>query len=106
MTGQGENILTEAKEILQRSADDKQIRKIYAIAKWKFGWGRKAIFGYILSTLPALGELIDEDARKHYNLTKLFAVMGKDAKSLVIKRLIEIEKVNREKEYDIRDYKI
>lgn len=73
---------------------DKQINKIIAIAKYKFHWGRKAIFNYILESVKDSGLRVTIEDAKHYKYSALLQTLSVSEKSLVIKRLEQIEKRN------------
>jgi len=73
---------------------DRQINKIIAIAKYKFWWGRKAIFNYCIKTVPGCDERVSEKERMRYSTSALFQKLTKAEKSLIIQRLEQIEKRN------------
>jgi hypothetical protein len=103
-------ILTEAQQILdaERSRDikftgngfqyvDRQIRAIIRVAKYKLRWKRSSIFSYILESCPELRERLNVHEIKHSKTSALFQLMDSSQKSLVIKRLDQIQKHNKEK---------
>lgn len=75
---------------------DKQINKIIAIARYKFHWGRKAIFNYICESVHDAGIRVTIEDAKHYKYSALLQTLTTAEKSLVIKRLEQIEKRNGE----------
>lgn len=105
-----EDIVKEANKILEESGTggmvftgngyqhiDKQVRTIVRIAKYKLSWKRSAIFSYILETCPELRERLTTHEIKNSKTSALYQLMDSKQKSLVIKRLDQIQKRNRMK---------
>jgi len=75
---------------------DKQIDMIISIAKHQFGWRRKTIFTKIVEYVPSLKlTWLYEEAKRGYSTSKLFSLMTTAEKSVVIKRLLMIQKKNQ-----------
>lgn len=85
--------MEEVYKILQR--EDHQIKKIIKITRYKFGWGRKTIFNFIMNHCQGLSDNVPESAKKVYSTSRLFASMSNQQKSQIIKILEQIEKRNK-----------
>jgi hypothetical protein len=79
--------------LLQPDPKARQIRKATRLWKYVLRWTRKSFFLYVLRWFPSLD--IPEHARKHYNLSSMYASMTKSELSNIIKRLEQIEKRNK-----------
>ncbi len=110
VANKADEILTEAQDILKKSRAsglkftgngfqhiDKQVRRIVRIAKYKFHWSRKSLFGYILKSFPELESRLKPDEIKYSKTSALYQLMTSQEKSLIIKRLEQIEKKNKTK---------
>lgn len=75
---------------------DRQVNLIIRIAKYKFGWGRKALFEFCLKHVEGLEKRMPEEALKNYSTTRLFAGMSRAEKSHIIQVLEKIERRNIE----------
>ena len=84
--------VNEAREIINRK--DMQIALIIRIAKYQFGWGRKAIFNFALKHTNELAERLPDEVKKNYVTTRLFAAMSRAEKSHLIQVLEQIERRN------------
>lgn len=103
----GESIVSEANEILSHPSDkyiltdngyqviDKQVKRIVKIAKYNFHWSRKALFNFILKTHESLKPRLKPEEIKYSKTSALYQLMDSKQKSLVIKRLDQIERRNR-----------
>lgn len=85
-------VINEAKEILSKR--DRQIAKIIRLTKYKFGWGRKAIFQFTIRHIAGLENRISPDVKKNFNTSRMFAAMSKEEKSHLIQILEKIERRN------------
>jgi hypothetical protein len=103
-----EALINEAKEIIRKEiikdaiqtgdgfkVRDRQINKIYAIAKYKFHWKRSSIFSFMLETCPEHRERLTGPEIKRSKLSALFSLMSSGDKYKVIKRLTLIEARNK-----------
>lgn len=72
---------------------DRQVNKIIAITKYKFGWSRKAIYKFCIQYIePDKYEKVHFECGKAYSTSKLFQHLSQEQKSSIIKRLEKIER--------------
>lgn len=102
-----QDIINEAQQILSQPADglkptgdgfrrvDSQVNTIIRIAKYKLHWTRSSIFSFMLETCPEYRKRLTDHEIKHSKTSALFQLMTSADKSLVIKRLDQIQKRNK-----------
>lgn len=99
-----QELINEANAILSQPASglkltgdgfrrvDKQVNTIIRIAKYKLHWKRSSIFSFMLETCPEYRKRLTDHEIKHSKTSALFMLMTSADKSLVIKRLDQIQK--------------